>query len=79
MGDLSCLGDGIFCMKTERVTSHLKFSTAKQQDNGVYVCSASNTAGQTLSAVHLIVKGKSNLTWDTINASDLINIYLNLA
>ncbi|XP_073769149.1 obscurin-like protein 1 isoform X36 [Danio rerio] len=34
----------------------LKVLYCKQQDNGVYVCSASNTAGQTLSAVHLIVK-----------------------
>uniref|UniRef100_A0A4W4H4H2 Obscurin-like protein 1 n=1 Tax=Electrophorus electricus TaxID=8005 RepID=A0A4W4H4H2_ELEEL len=34
----------------------LKVLYCKQQDNGVYVCSASNTAGQTLSAVHLSVK-----------------------
>ncbi|XP_057192712.1 obscurin isoform X4 [Triplophysa rosa] len=34
----------------------LKVLYCKQKDNGVYVCSASNTAGQTLSAVHLIVK-----------------------
>ncbi|KAK3542735.1 hypothetical protein QTP70_000076 [Hemibagrus guttatus] len=34
----------------------LKVLYCKQQDNGVYVCSASNTAGQTLSAVHLFVK-----------------------
>ncbi|XP_026074722.1 obscurin-like protein 1 isoform X13 [Carassius auratus] len=34
----------------------LKVLYCKQQDNGVYVCSASNTAGQTLSVVHLIVK-----------------------
>ncbi|KTG43782.1 hypothetical protein cypCar_00009181 [Cyprinus carpio] len=34
----------------------LKVLYCKQQDNGVYVCSASNTAGQTLSAVHLIIK-----------------------
>uniref|UniRef100_A0A673G2Y9 Obscurin like cytoskeletal adaptor 1b n=1 Tax=Sinocyclocheilus rhinocerous TaxID=307959 RepID=A0A673G2Y9_9TELE len=34
----------------------LKVLYCKQQDNGVYVCSASNTEGQTLSAVHLIVK-----------------------
>ncbi|XP_016150064.1 obscurin-like protein 1 isoform X5 [Sinocyclocheilus grahami] len=34
----------------------LKVLYCKQQDNGVYVCSASNTAGQTLSAVHLFIK-----------------------
>ncbi|XP_029559438.1 obscurin isoform X4 [Salmo trutta] len=34
----------------------LKVLYCKQQDNGVYVCAASNTAGQTLSAVHLSVK-----------------------
>ncbi|KAG5834023.1 hypothetical protein ANANG_G00282220 [Anguilla anguilla] len=34
----------------------LKVLYCKQQDNGVYVCAASNTAGQTLSAVHLTVK-----------------------
>ncbi|XP_051566120.1 obscurin-like protein 1 [Myxocyprinus asiaticus] len=34
----------------------LKVLYCKQQDNGVYVCSASNSAGKTLSAVHLIVK-----------------------
>ncbi|XP_058247684.1 obscurin-like protein 1 isoform X5 [Hemibagrus wyckioides] len=34
----------------------LKVLYCKQQDNGVYVCAASNTAGQTLSAVHLFVK-----------------------
>ncbi len=79
MGDLSCLGDGIFLYEDREGYFTLKVLYCKQQDNGVYVCSASNTAGQTLSAVHLIVKGKSNLTWDTINASDLINIYLNLA
>ncbi|KAL4660179.1 hypothetical protein GN956_G1212, partial [Arapaima gigas] len=39
----------------------LKVLYCKQQDNGVYVCAASNTAGQTLSAVHLFVKGKSKL------------------
>lgn len=38
----------------------LKVLYCKQKDNGVYVCSASNTAGQTLSAVHLIVKGKNH-------------------
>lgn len=37
----------------------LKVLYCKQKDNGVYVCAASNTAGQTLSAVHLSVKGKS--------------------
>uniref|UniRef100_A0A3Q3EN45 Ig-like domain-containing protein n=1 Tax=Labrus bergylta TaxID=56723 RepID=A0A3Q3EN45_9LABR len=36
----------------------LKVLYCKQKDNGVYVCAASNTAGQTLSAVHLSVKGK---------------------
>lgn len=39
----------------------LKVLYCKQRDNGVYVCAASNTAGQTLSAVHLSVKGKSRL------------------
>ncbi|XP_033900759.3 obscurin-like isoform X1 [Acipenser ruthenus] len=34
----------------------LKVLYCKQQDNGLYVCAASNTAGQTLSAVHLNVK-----------------------
>ncbi|XP_061774411.1 obscurin-like protein 1 isoform X1 [Nerophis ophidion] len=34
----------------------LKVRYCKQKDNGVYVCAASNTAGQTLSAVHLAVK-----------------------
>ncbi|XP_066541966.1 obscurin-like protein 1 [Hoplias malabaricus] len=34
----------------------LKVLYCKQQDNGLYVCAASNTAGQTLSAVHLSVK-----------------------
>ncbi|XP_048094820.1 obscurin-like protein 1 isoform X6 [Alosa alosa] len=34
----------------------LKVLYCKQQDNGVYVCAASNSAGQTLSAVHLSVK-----------------------
>ncbi|MCJ8732805.1 hypothetical protein PDJAM_G00215510 [Pangasius djambal] len=34
----------------------LKVLYCKQQDNGVYVCAASNTAGQTISAVHLFVK-----------------------
>ncbi|KAL0964073.1 hypothetical protein UPYG_G00318040 [Umbra pygmaea] len=34
----------------------LKVLYCKQQDNGVYVCAASNTAGQTISAVHLSVK-----------------------
>ncbi|XP_032423838.1 obscurin-like protein 1 isoform X8 [Xiphophorus hellerii] len=34
----------------------LKVLYCKQKDNGVYVCAASNTAGQTLSAVHLSVK-----------------------
>ncbi|MGH0116900.1 UNVERIFIED_CONTAM: hypothetical protein FKN15_040889 [Acipenser sinensis] len=34
----------------------LKVLYCKQQDNGLYVCAASNTAGQTLSAVHLYVK-----------------------
>ncbi|XP_040003809.1 obscurin-like protein 1 isoform X8 [Xiphias gladius] len=34
----------------------LKVLYCKQKDNGVYVCAASNTAGQTISAVHLSVK-----------------------
>ncbi|XP_068427905.1 obscurin-like protein 1 [Clinocottus analis] len=34
----------------------LKVLYCKQKDNGVYVCAASNTAGQTISAVHLTVK-----------------------
>nr|XP_015214695.1 PREDICTED: obscurin-like protein 1 isoform X5 [Lepisosteus oculatus] len=34
----------------------LKVLYCKQEDNGLYVCAASNTAGQTLSAVHLTVK-----------------------
>ncbi|XP_054471807.1 obscurin-like protein 1 [Anoplopoma fimbria] len=34
----------------------LKVLYCKQKDNGVYVCAACNTAGQTLSAVHLSVK-----------------------
>ncbi|XP_026231793.1 obscurin-like protein 1 isoform X1 [Anabas testudineus] len=34
----------------------LKVLYCKQKDNGVYVCAASNTAGQTLSAIHLSVK-----------------------
>lgn len=41
----------------------LKVLYCKQKDNGVYVCAASNTAGQTLSAVHLSVKGKSIFQW----------------
>ncbi|MGH0191620.1 UNVERIFIED_CONTAM: hypothetical protein FKN15_067424 [Acipenser sinensis] len=39
----------------------LKVLYCKQQDNGLYVCAASNTAGQTLSAVHLNVKGKPSI------------------
>lgn len=51
----------------------LKVLYCKQQDNGVYVCAASNTAGQTLSAVHLSVKGKSN--WYLSIATELaVNI-----
>uniref|UniRef100_A0A3Q4AQH1 Uncharacterized protein n=1 Tax=Mola mola TaxID=94237 RepID=A0A3Q4AQH1_MOLML len=34
----------------------LKVLYCKQKDNGIYVCAASNTAGQTVSAIHLSVK-----------------------
>ena len=37
----------------------LKVLYCKPQDQGLYVCTASNTAGQTLSAVQLWVKGRS--------------------
>lgn len=37
----------------------LKVLYCKPQDQGLYVCTASNTAGQTLSAVQLQVKGRS--------------------
>ena len=37
----------------------LKVLYCKPQDQGLYVCTASNTAGQTLSAVQLRVKGRS--------------------
>lgn len=36
----------------------LKVLYCKMQDTGLYVCAASNTLGNTLSAVHLTVKGK---------------------
>lgn len=36
----------------------LKVLYCKEQDTGLYVCAASNTLGNTLSAVHLSVKGK---------------------
>lgn len=36
----------------------LKVLYCKLQDTGLYVCAASNTLGNTLSAVHLTVKGK---------------------
>ncbi|XP_072539034.1 obscurin-like protein 1a [Salminus brasiliensis] len=35
----------------------LKVLYCKQQDNGLYICAASNALGNTLSAVHLSVKG----------------------
>lgn len=38
----------------------LKVLYCKGQDTGLYVCAASNTLGNTLSAVHLSVKGKCN-------------------
>lgn len=37
----------------------LKVLYCKPQDQGLYICTASNTAGQTLSAVQLQVKGRS--------------------
>lgn len=37
----------------------LKVLYCKQQDCGLYVCAASNALGNTLSAVHLSVKGRS--------------------
>ncbi|XP_041117501.1 obscurin-like protein 1 isoform X2 [Polyodon spathula] len=56
--------DGIVIMSGRRYLLYedregyftLKVLYCKQQDNGLYVCAASNTAGQTLSAVHLNVK-----------------------
>uniref|UniRef100_A0A8C0EJU7 Obscurin like cytoskeletal adaptor 1 n=1 Tax=Bubo bubo TaxID=30461 RepID=A0A8C0EJU7_BUBBB len=38
---------------------HVEVLYCKPQDQGLYVCTASNTAGQTLSAVQLQVKGRS--------------------
>lgn len=38
----------------------LKVLYCKQQDTGLYICAASNALGNTLSAVHLSVKGKSH-------------------
>lgn len=38
----------------------LKVLYCKQSDNGLYTCNASNLAGQTYSAVLVIVKGKNN-------------------
>uniref|UniRef100_A0A663MXI4 Obscurin like cytoskeletal adaptor 1 n=1 Tax=Athene cunicularia TaxID=194338 RepID=A0A663MXI4_ATHCN len=37
---------------------HMEVLYCKPQDQGLYVCTASNTAGQTLSAVQLHVKGR---------------------
>lgn len=39
----------------------LKVLYCKQSDNGLYTCNASNMAGQTYSAVLVIVKGKNNV------------------
>ncbi len=39
----------------------LKVLYCKQSDNGLYTCNASNLAGQTYSAVLVIVKGKNNV------------------
>lgn len=39
----------------------LKVLYCKVQDTGLYVCAASNALGNTLSAVHLSVKGRENL------------------
>uniref|UniRef100_A0AAQ5YPE0 Ig-like domain-containing protein n=1 Tax=Amphiprion ocellaris TaxID=80972 RepID=A0AAQ5YPE0_AMPOC len=51
---------------------HLIFEDREVQDTGLYVCAASNTLGNTLSAVHLTVKGRRGLL---VNAArDLLQI-----
>lgn len=44
----------------------LKVLYCKVQDTGMYVCAASNALGNTLSAVHLSVKGRKTLPGHTI-------------
>lgn len=44
----------------------LKVLYCKVQDTGLYVCAASNALGNTLSAVHLSVKGRENFPGNTI-------------
>lgn len=44
----------------------LKVLYCKVQDTGLYVCAASNALGNTLSAVHLSVKGRENFSGNTI-------------
>lgn len=44
----------------------LKVLYCKAQDTGLYVCAASNALGNTLSAVHLSVKGRERITGLTL-------------
>ncbi|XP_059895397.1 obscurin-like protein 1 isoform X9 [Gadus macrocephalus] len=55
-GRLILSGRRYLCYEDREGYFTLKVLYCKQKDNGVYVCAASNTAGQTLSAVHLTVK-----------------------
>ncbi|CAL8240671.1 unnamed protein product [Merluccius merluccius] len=55
-GRLILSGRRYLCYEDREGYFTLKVLYCKQKDNGVYVCSASNTAGQTISAVHLSVK-----------------------
>ncbi|CAL8266125.1 unnamed protein product [Lota lota] len=55
-GRLILSGRRYLCYEDREGYFTLKVLYCKQKDNGVYVCAASNTAGQTLSAVHLSVK-----------------------
>lgn len=51
----------------------LKVLYCKQSDNGLYTCNASNMAGQTYSAVLVIVKGKNNV-WGYLYFVNLCNL-----
>ncbi|KAJ3591873.1 hypothetical protein NHX12_007004 [Muraenolepis orangiensis] len=55
-GRLILSGRRYLCYEDREGYFTLKVLYCKQKDDGVYVCAASNTAGQTLSAVHLTVK-----------------------